>query len=207
MQFNFRSLLMLVCLASSLFSCLDHRLGGTLSPVQLRLKTVQSSTGLTTYTYDNQNRLSTIAKTDGSLNVLSYDDVGKKYIYFNEYAKDTDQTTGQVTLYPYNLDGTSFTAYRYPIINSTPFYGITNATFSYGFDANKHLVRYYQTDGRDDATTQRGLASITYVGEDIVGSTRYGGRVSSPFFLYQYDSKISPFFGLFGSRYRSRAKI
>ncbi|GAB4049976.1 hypothetical protein [Spirosoma litoris] len=196
MKLNLSYLFVLVALAGSLFSCTDHRLGGTLSPVKLRLKTIQSGAAITTYAYDSQNRLATITKSDGSLNALSYDDAGKQYTYFSEYPKASDQTTGLITLYPYNLSGTSFSATQYPIVNSATFFPVKNATFSYGFDTNKHLTGFYKSDGADNASA-RGGASYTFVGENISTSSPFFGRTTSPAYSYQYDDKINPFFGLF----------
>ena len=195
MKLNFSSLLITVGFAIILFSCTDHRLGGDLSPARLRLKTVQSGTAITTYIYDNQNRLSTISKSDGSLSVLSYDDLGKQYTYYSEYLNASDQTKGLVTLYPYTLDGTTFSAKQYPILNSAPYKGVTIATFNYGFDANKHINEYYKSDGDDNAAARIG-AGYTSSGENIATSTAFSGRTNSPGYLYGYDDKINPFFGL-----------
>ncbi|WP_198175013.1 hypothetical protein [Spirosoma arboris] len=51
------------------------QVGFLVSSTPLRLKTVHGGSINTTYTYDSQNRLSTVSKADGSLAVIAYGDL------------------------------------------------------------------------------------------------------------------------------------
>ncbi|GAB4004722.1 hypothetical protein GCM10028808_02930 [Spirosoma migulaei] len=186
----------------SLFACSDHRLGGSLSPVRLRLKTVAGGGLNTTYTYDSQNRLASISKADGSLGIISYGDPDHKYsangldnTLFVQLPNPADQTTGAITLYPRNLDGTTFSATKYSLVNSRPGnYRFQN--YQYTFDANRHISTIYSVD--PNVNPSGDFFTFTYTGENITrGAYSYvGGHFNAGVFAYEYDDKINPFFGL-----------
>ncbi|MVM39906.1 hypothetical protein GO730_23685 [Spirosoma sp. HMF3257] len=205
MRTFFTPFVVVLGLVVSLFACSDHRLGGSLSPARLRLKTVVGGGQNTTYSYDSQNRLATISKADGSLGVFSYGDLLEKYsytfpggqhTYFSEFPNAADRSTGLITPYPNVFDGTSFSVKRYSIINSNIGPLVADATFGYGFDASKRLTGYYKSNGNDDALFRVGIGVLSYTGENITKVYSASGRVTLKDVLLEYDDKINPFFGL-----------
>ena len=196
-----------ICIALTLASCSDHRLGGPQSPVRLRLKSFTEGANTTTYTYDSQNRVATIARPDGSMGVFSYDDPKQQTIYFYEYPDPADRSKGRTTLYPFDLQPNIYTPGAYiligkqtgtvdpaviTIINSRNAF---DKLYNYSFDTNKRLTVYYTSSGSDDATSRFG-SGYTYTGENITGSTGFSGRTTSPVSVIGFDDKLNPFFGL-----------
>lgn len=203
----FKSGIIALCVALTFFSCSDHRLGGPLSPARLRLKSYTSGSATTTYTYDNQNKVATIASPDGSLGVFSYDAPDKQFVYFYEYPDPADRSKGRTTLYPVDFQPNIYTPGAYFNIGYQLFtvnpasLNIPDANryadkrFNYSFDASKRLSGYYTSDGSDNASSRSG-SGYTYTGENITGQTSAAGRTTFPSGAYQYDDKVNPFFGL-----------
>lgn len=214
MLFNIRSLAICLLLAINLFSCIDHRLGGPSSPVQLRLRSVQRTaqnggTNYTyTYNYDSQNRpvsIDRIINGTNRLAVIAYGDPQLRYVntlpeanrtFYVEYSNPADQTQGQATLYPLPLDGVSFTAKRYSLLNGKVYYSIYDRTYQYNFDATKRINSFSEI-GSTSPIDQNNY-SYAYSGDNVTSeqfSTAAGHGVRGTA-TYTFDGRPNPFFGL-----------
>ncbi|QJD78946.1 hypothetical protein [Spirosoma rhododendri] len=214
MVLNIRSLAVYLLLATGLFSCIDHRLGGPASPARLRLRSVQSveqnsNTNYTyTYSYDSQNRPVSIDRVfngKNSLAVIAYGDPqlnyvnnasGANYTFYIEYPDPADKTQGQATPYPLPLDGVSFTVRRYYLLRGKVFSDIYDRTYQYTFDADKRISGYLEI-GSSSPIDQNGYR-YAYTGENITSeqfSTAAGHGVRGTA-TYTYDAQPNPFFGL-----------
>lgn len=191
MKFKYTNWLIGLGLITSLLACTDHRLGGVLSPVQQRLKTVSGSLN-STYTYDSQNRLATISKPTGGLSTFIYDDV-QKYTEVRQFANASDQANGTRTTFPYSFPNKDFTTTIYSFNNGATNYYSMIDEIHYTVDplTPSHLrsvTRYYYS-------TQRDVRVYEYTGDNITKGTFSFGRVSLGDKTYEYDNKINPFFG------------
>lgn len=197
--------LVVLCVALTLFACSDHRLGGALSPARLRLKSFTSGSNTTMYTYDNQNKVSTIARPDGSLGVFLYDDPSKKSIYFYEYPNPADKSKGTVTVYPTDLQPLTLPPGTYLIVGKRygtvglAFINQVNLTpdklFSYYFDANKRLASYSTSDGNNTGTSVQQTVPM-FTNENITQSDYSAKGAGLTTTTLAYDDKTNPFFGL-----------
>lgn len=208
MRLNFITWLVTLGFTISLFACSDHRLGGSLSPVQLRLKSIQRGSLTTTYAYDSQNRLSSISNSDGGLAVVAYGDPDKKYVttdaeaaktYFVSFTSASNQAkgNGNITPYPLVLDGASFLAIQYNLVNSKIAYSPRIRDYSYTFDATKHLSVF--SDYNDSSGPDLNTFEYSYTSENITTEkfSMAAGHGDVGTNTYVYDDKINPFFGLF----------
>lgn len=178
-------------LVASLLACTDHRLGGVLSPAQLRLKTVSGLLN-NTYTYDSQNRLATISKPTGGLVVFAYDDV-QKYAELKQFDNAADQTSGTRITFPYSFPNKDFSTTIYTFLGTIPNYYNPVDEVRYTVDPLtpshvRSVTRYYNSSQRDVRVYQ-------YTGENISKGTFSFGRVSLGDKIYEYDDKVNPFFG------------
>ncbi|MBN8824014.1 MULTISPECIES: hypothetical protein [unclassified Spirosoma] len=202
MQTSTLSAIVALCLLLNLSSCLNHDSPESLAPVRLRLKNVQGNSVNTTYTYDNQNRLATITKADGSFGVFAYGDPDKKFVntdaekdftYFILYSNPADRTTGEITRLPQTLNGTNFQADTYPLVNSKLFLSWKSRYTTYSFDANKHVTSIFRYSTAPTGDSY----SYTYTGENITKNiTRLSGGHFVSSYTFDYDDKINPFYGL-----------
>ena len=203
MRISTRLWFVAVYLLLNLSACFDHQLGGPFSPARLRLKTVQGAAINTTYTYDSQNRLATIAKADGSLGVFAYGDPDKHYVYtdtekdftyFILYPNPADKTTGEITRLPLTLSGTTFQADTYPLINSKLYQPTKLRYTTYSFDVSKRIssvYRYLSGPVGDNF-------AYAYPAENSIHEVlNYSGGHFTVSYKLDFDSKINPFYGLF----------
>jgi YD repeat-containing protein len=201
MQLNSnRWFISIICLVG-LFACTDHRLGGSLSPVRLRLSstTGNASGGIltATYTYDSQNRLSTISRGNNSLGIFSYDDSVKPYsttgVYatYKEYPDPADRTTGSAILLSY--ESGYFSTVRHHIINSAIYTSVVDKYIYYTLDDNKHVTAAIEQPDRNSSVYY--FSNYSYTGDNPTAAQFIAQRSSQYRDVYEYDDKVNPFFG------------
>lgn len=191
MKLNYINWLLCLGVAMSLLACTDHRLGGNLSPAQLRLKSVSGSLNRT-YTYDGRNRLATTAKANGALDVFDYDDV-QQFAQVRQFANAADQTRGTRITFPYSFPNRDFFTTYYSFSGSATDPGNQVDQTAYFVDAAKPtqllgVTRNYLTNNRD-------FRQYQYSGDNITKATFGIGRVMLGDRLYEYDNRLNPFFG------------
>ena len=191
MLYKYTNWLIALGLAMSLLACTDHRLGGALSPAQLRLKTITGSLN-NTYSYDSQNRLATIAKPTGGLVVFAYDDV-RKYAEYKQYDNAADQTSGTRITFPYSFPNQDFSTTIYTFSSTIPNY--YNPVDEVRYTVDPLLPSHLRSVTRYFMSTQRDVRVYDYRGDNITKGTFSTGRISLGDKAYEYDDKINPFFG------------
>ena len=201
MQLSINRWFMGIACSISLFACSDHRLGGSLSPVRLRLSSVTGNTtgGLltATYTYDSQNRLSTISRGNNSLGIFSYDDSVQPYattgVYaiYKEYPNPADRTTGSAILLSY--ESGYFSTVRHHIINSEIYTSVVDGIIDYSPDANRHITSVVRRP--DFASSVFYFIDYSYTGDNPTAARFTAQRSYQYRDVYEYDHKTNPFFG------------
>ena len=204
MKSTFTIWLSVACLVATLLSCTDHRTSNP-SPSQLRIKTVSSSSFTKTYSYDSQNRLTTIDRSDGSLGLFVYGDPEMKYVreeadknftYYINYPVGTDRTRGTINQLPLDLGSSSFTSTTYNLFESKFFKSgnSENVLISYSIDANKRIQSYFK---RINSGNGQQADEFQYTGDNISFGrfTQAAGRFIQNV-TFEYDGKSNPFFGL-----------
>ena len=194
---KFTQLVLGLGLAMSLFSCMDHQLGGPSSPVRLRLKTVQGGGFNTTYNYDTQNRLTTVTKADGSLRVYSYDSTGIVALMKN-YPNPTDRANGTVTAYYSTGEEGSYSKARIYNLNNgiinNPIFGDSYSSIFFFGNSNR-ITSINRRTGM--AVTGNHFIDFSYTGENIIAAKYTQFRFPDHDDTYEYDDKINPFFGMY----------
>jgi hypothetical protein len=180
-----------ILLIATTFSCIEHRLGGPLSPTRSRLVRIENLTRqLTTiYTYDNANRPASFSISDGSTGQYVYDDAVKKsgrLTFFDPVKNETN-----VTQFPDPTGRQSF------------------STLFYGRQTHVPTPPLYSVDYMLDDKQQLTSISMIYTGQTTNGAfisegnnvvrssvnTFRAGRRNT----YTYDARINPFYGLIGA--------
>ncbi|GAB3943129.1 hypothetical protein GCM10028805_08860 [Spirosoma harenae] len=209
----------LLCFAAlglllNLSSCVDHRLGGTLSPVRLRLKTTDDGTTRTTYSYDSQNQPISITRNQ-VVNTIMYGDPQRIYTSSESeanhifYITPSSSTPGQgeIVVYPPVLTNTRFTATRYNYSTATKiYYSVRLRYFDYTFDGSGRLTSYAD---RSDTNPDLNSYGYTYTGENITRQdvSTAGGHGLNYRIDYTHDDKINPFYGLWDPEIETRLRF
>lgn len=191
MRLKFTPYLLALAVAIGLLSCTDHRLGGVLSPAPLRLKTVSGFLN-STYTYDGQNRLATITKATGALDVFVYDD-GQQFAQVRQFASAADQTQGIRLTFPYRFPNQDFLTTYYSFSSST--IGLGSQVDQTAYFVNPARPTQLQGVTRNYLSSTRDVRVYEYTGDNITKGTFIIGRVTLGDRIYEYDDKINPFFG------------
>lgn len=192
MKLKYINWLLVLGLAMSLPACTDHRLGGSLSPAQLRLKTVSGSLNRT-YTYDSRNRLATATTAAGALDMYVYDEV-QQSAQVKRFVNPADQTQGTRITFPYTFPNQNFTINYYSFSSTTA--GLGNYVDQDQYAVNpsnptqvSSIRRYTLTNPLLDRR------SYQYTGDNVTNEGYSSGRIVNLNRVYEYDSNINPFFG------------
>lgn len=206
MKATFTTWLVSAGIILSVFACTDHRQSNP-SPARLRLKTVTTGASAKTYSYDSQNRLTTISRSDGSLGLFVYGDPEMKYVdreedknftYYIDYPVASDQTKGEATQLPLGLGNSSFVGRVAPLFGSkfSPDKIQPYRLVSYQIGDDKKLKSVTRVPVQ--SSNQIATDTYGYTGENITDGrfTQAAGRFITSV-TYSYDDKANPFFGLF----------
>ncbi|WP_155296288.1 hypothetical protein [Spirosoma rigui] len=181
-----------VILVSITTSCIDHRLGGPLSPTRSRLTRIENriTKQITIYTYDQANRPASFSVSDGRSGRYEYNDAvrsaGRLFLSDSTVLSISDPA-GQL---PGPEAKRGFTTNLYDVINGNP------AHFLYGgiytLDSTGQLTEAnLLVSGQ--ATNGRFVSGGNNVVSSSVNTMRFRSR-----YTYSHDSHINPFYGLVG---------
>lgn len=185
MNANLRIFLTGMLLTCSLLACTDHRLR-PLSPLNLRLKTVEKVGGLTTtFTYGQGNRVESYSRSNGDRGLFSYDAQSR----YSRYEIPSMQNPG---LFEY----ARFTYYTGSNAFDVGFYTSNGAsennfeTLKYTVDGNKHITGF--SNGGSTSYRQQ---TYQYTGDNITTAIFTVGRTQETR-VYEFDNKPNTYYGL-----------
>ena len=114
-----------------------------------------------------------------------------------QYPNPEDQTTGSALLFPYSTTGrTSYPTYTYAIIRSN--LAIITNSENYFLSASGHVNSIWRGPGNVVTNPNQfdtHVYSFTYTRENIATIVRNTFKSNDYINVYEYDTKINPFFG------------
>ncbi|MVM33595.1 hypothetical protein GO755_26390 [Spirosoma sp. HMF4905] len=211
MKITYKAWFILLLVPIALFSCNDHRLGGSLSPVRLRLKTTNDGTTLVTYNYDSQNQPASITRNQITSSIMHGDPQrvltdSDPYATNVFYIRNSAQANSTVIVFPPVLSNTSFLATEYGRFNTGKiFFNVPVRKYTYDFDTSGRLTRISDFSDAPDING----ASYEYTGENITKENVFTSAGHGDVYTntFTYDDKINPFYGLLDPQINARLRF
>ena len=189
--------LLLLLLVGTFWSCTDHRTS-PLAPQRLRLKATDNSIaktgnapdyqGRTEYNYDQTGRLASVFRPGSNRAIFTYDDQNRVAKYIN--SSETSAETHRVE-FLYTPGSNDVQTRTYFGTNISP-----NQRGFISFDANGRVVNMSTGDGVTLNTD-----GYQYTSDNITSIIERGLRTEYNY-VFQFDNKPNPFYGLITPDFR-----